>query len=152
MSDIALKLFSADGALVPVFDLLLTADGDLASDEGLETAVILSLFLDRRALSSDSLPDASGDRRGWWADALAEDNDQIGSRLWLLDRANLSQQTLVDAKAYVEEALAWLVSDRVARRVLVTVTKLSQNRMGIDVEVHRADGSRWQRLWQMALS
>jgi phage gp46-like protein len=55
---------------------------DLAADNGLTTAVILSLFLRRRAQPSDVLPDdtvgpfglanhGSGDRGGWWGDWYA---------------------------------------------------------------------------------
>lgn len=152
MTDIALNLFGPDDTLVPVFDVSLSGTGDLQSDDGLEAAVILSLFLDKRALNSDDLPDASDDRRGWWADVFSDSNDQIGSRLWLINRTTLTQQTLVKARAYIEEALAWLVDDGVASRVAADVTRLASGRMGISIIIDRADGTRWQRLWQLGSS
>lgn len=71
--------------------------GDLVAENTLRTAVILSLFLDRRADDDDVLPNGSNDRRGWWADTVAPmteygiggglaSGDRIGSRLWLLSR------------------------------------------------------------------
>lgn len=90
-------------------------DSDLASDRGLETAVILSLFTDRRAETDDKPPSGDErDRRGWWADQLsAVEGDRIGSRLWLLDRSKRTNETALRAKEYVAEALAWMLVDRV---------------------------------------
>ena len=42
-----------------------------AEDGGLETAVLMSLFLDRRANDDDELPDGESDPRGYWGDAFA---------------------------------------------------------------------------------
>ena len=39
---------------------------DLTTDAGLRTALLLSLFTDRRAEDGDVLPDNASDRRGWW--------------------------------------------------------------------------------------
>ena len=44
---------------------------DLALEDGMATAVILSLFLDARARADDALPDGGTDRRGFWADTVA---------------------------------------------------------------------------------
>ncbi|EOM5101013.1 phage GP46 family protein [Escherichia coli] len=57
---------------------------DLLTDNSLLTAVIISLFTDRRALDSDEIPDGTRDRRGWWGDSFRE--RPVGSRLWLLSR------------------------------------------------------------------
>lgn len=68
---------------------------DLQGDDGLMTAVIISLFTDARAHDDDPLPDervgVSSDRRGWWGDCLPDAQgeqtlESIGSRLWLLWR------------------------------------------------------------------
>lgn len=98
-------------------------DGDLASDRGLKTAVILSLFCDRRAEPDDVPPSGDAtDRRGWWADEFADaEGDLIGSRLWLLDRTKLSNETGLRAKEYATEALAWMLADNVVASVAVDV-------------------------------
>lgn len=121
LADLALLWDDVHGAA----DLAII-DGDLASDQGLETAVVLSLFTDRRAEDDDVPPSGdSRDRRGWWADQfLANAGDKFGSRLWLLDRSTLSNETLLRAKQYALEALQWLVDDKVASSIDVTVTRL----------------------------
>ncbi|WP_241085111.1 phage GP46 family protein [Candidatus Vondammii sp. HM_W22] len=48
---------------------LTTLDVDLAANDGLHSAVLVSLFTDRRAANDDLLPSSALDRRGWWADA-----------------------------------------------------------------------------------
>lgn len=120
MSDIRTILFRPlDAGEPPTFDWQ-TALPSLADDDGLETAIILSLFTDRRAADDDELPDGTDDRRGWWGDAHPEvPGDAFGSRLWLLFREKDMQSAVNRAREYTEEALAWLVDDGVARRVVV---------------------------------
>lgn len=118
LADLALTWSPATGDA----DLSLI-DSDLASDTGLETAVLLSLFLDRRAEPDDVPPSGDPrDRRGWWADELSDvEGDRIGSRLWLLDRAKRTGETKLRAKEYVLEALAWMLEDRVVASIDVEV-------------------------------
>ena len=107
---------------------------DLESDAGLETAVIISLFTDRRARLDDPLPDFDNpDRRGWWGDLASPEveGDQIGSRLWLLNREKTLESVLVRAKEYVKEALQWMVEDGVAKDVEVESER--QGPVGSDI-------------------
>ena len=90
---------------------------DLAGEDTLRTAVLVSIFTDRRA-SLDELPVGEVDRRGWWGDALAEvDGDQIGSKLWLLRREKETREVLSRAEGYVRDALAWMIEDEVATSI-----------------------------------
>lgn len=91
---------------------------DLATGDDLETAVILSLFTDRRADPDDIIPDGSRDPRGWWGDLGAD--VPIGSKLWLLDRAKATEQVRLRAEDYIGQALQWLVDDGVAAAVEVS--------------------------------
>lgn len=124
MSDFATVIISSGAQ--QSFDWCL--DGvDLETDEGLESAVIISLGTNRLAAADDVIPDGSQDRRGWWADlpvdAGTQDSaqpDYIGSRLWLLSRAKATAQTAEAAKNYVLEALAWMISDGVAQSIICT--------------------------------
>jgi phage gp46-like protein len=111
---------------------------DLQQDPGLVTAVILSLFTDARADSDDVIPDGSGDRRGWWGDTGKD--RPIGSKLWLLERRKATPQTLLDAKSYAAEALAWLITDGVAVAVDVAAAWVRANVLGLVVTVSEPDG------------
>lgn len=107
-------------------------------DEGLETAVLLSLFTDRRADDGDVLPDAQTDRRGYWADAYPiVPGDLFGSRLWLLGRAKQTQETLSRIEEYTNECLAWLVEDRVASAVSASAVFTASGRVGLTVLITR---------------
>lgn len=113
--------------------------GDLVTGNELSTSVLISLFTDRRANKDDVLPDGT-DPRGWWSDAM--DGYQIGSRLWLLERARNLPETLRLAKDYATEALQWLVKDGIAKKVLVTAVAVGncKNTLGLLVEITKPDG------------
>jgi phage gp46-like protein len=129
-------------------DALLSASGGLADDAGLGTAVLLSLFLDRRADADDALPDPAAAaaigpvpaRRGWLGDALAPRAgevpvDRIGSRLWLLSRAKQTTETLRLAEDYAREALAWLLDDGLVTEVTVTAEWVARGLLGLAVQI-----------------
>ncbi|WP_018169082.1 phage GP46 family protein [Thioalkalivibrio sp. ALMg9] len=125
--------------------------GDLATEGGLRTAIVLSLLTDRRALADDPLPDGSDDRRGWWADAYTDPaGDQHGSRLWLLGRAQETAENRRRAEAYARESLAWMVEDGLARAVDVQARANEPGRLILDVTVRRPDGrrERFEYLWE----
>ncbi len=131
--DIALQWSNTEGAADFAVE-----DNDLATDEGLETALLLSLFTDRRAEEGDVLPDGETDRRGWWGDAFPDaDGDRVGSRLWLLDRGKQTQETLDRAVEYATEALQWLIEDKVSDRVEVSAVWVSAGQMGLTVTIYR---------------
>lgn len=111
----------------------------LAQDDGLETAVVISLFSDRRAKPSDKLPGAADDRRGWWGDSFPTvTGDRIGSRLWLLSRSKQLQEVVSQARDFASESLKWLVDDGIARRVNVTAEVIRTGWLGLGIEIVRA--------------
>lgn len=131
------------------------AGAGLEEDAGLETAVIISLFTDRRAEDDDALPGAKDDRRGWWADAFHDvAGDKIGSRLWLLARAKQMPSVLVRAQEYAQEALAWLIEDGIARAVNVTAEVVRSGVLGLTVEIVRSAAPpakfRFETFWSAA--
>lgn len=140
-----------DVALVPTgeaLDLVLEA-GDLKLEHGLRTAVLVSLFTDATADADDELPDASGDRRGWWAEGLlAEDRgDQFGSLLWLLERSKLSDDVLVAAEEHVRASLDWLRRAGIAERVEVSSSRLDRSTLFLEVRLVRGEAVERADLW-----
>lgn len=112
--------------------------GDLDTRDELATAVINSLFTWRRARPDDRLPDHSGDRKGWWGDSFpGVANDEIGSRLWLLFRDQLTQQTMNRAREYIQEALQWMIDDGVASRIELLLEKRNFWTLAIQVTIYR---------------
>jgi phage gp46-like protein len=123
-------------------DLSLDDTGrDLARDETLETAILLSLGTDRRARDDDPLPDGSENRRGWWADTFtAEENGYIGSRLWLLHRSKTIDTTLADAEIYAKEALQWFIDEGIAGSIEVSAERVDVSELKLTVVITRPTG------------
>lgn len=120
-----------------------TVEGhDLVFEDGMATAVILSLFLDARARADDALPDGGTDRRGFWADTVAPavERDRTGSRLWLLSREKTLPEVLRRAHDYAAEALRWLVDDGVASRVDVSAAMPRLGLLSLAVNITLVNG------------
>jgi phage gp46-like protein len=114
----------------------------LTEDNGLDTAVIISLFTDRQAEASDVIPDGTDDKRGHWSDSFPDiDGDLIGSRLWLLNREKQLPEVMVRAREYCKEALAWMVEDGVAGEITVTVTNPRDAILHAQIEIAKPDGT-----------
>lgn len=156
MTDLAL-IWNADAF---AGDLLL-GDGRLATDDGMRTAILISLFSDARAADDEPLPEAGTDRRGWWGDGFARvagpdagtarDDNRIGSLLWLLARSKVTTATLQQAQRACEDALDWLIRDGIASAVRVAVRAavrdhgLPADALHIAVEIDRPSGPSRQR-------
>lgn len=98
---------------------------DVKKDDGLETAIIYSLFTDAR----------EADERGWWGNSIVGENE--GSLLWLLEREKMQGTVLVKAKKYASDALAWLVKDGIVKAVVLNTKFVGNNKLQIDIEVKK---------------
>jgi phage gp46-like protein len=136
--DAALVFDSTDGT----YDLALEA-ADLQADDGLLTAVVVSLFSDARAPRDVRLPAESTDRRGFWGDSFAQlAGDQTGSLLWLLDRELNIERTRAQLEERARDALAWLVEDGIATRVDAVGEILDDDLAALQVEIYEPRGTR----------
>lgn len=119
----------------------ISLDGpDLSTGDDLLSAVIISVFTDRRA-EADDVTDGEY-RGGWWADTFPEvEGDRIGSRLWLLAREKQTEETLTRAREYVLESLQWLNEDGVASNVDVETAWIRDQVMGCGITITRPDGT-----------
>lgn len=133
-------------------------NGDITRENGIETAVLMSLFTDARASIEDDLPDPENeDRRGWWGDQISvEEGDAIGSKLWLLARNKTDQQTMIRAEAYTKEALQWLIDDGISIKNEVFVERINRAdnsaTIAIQIKIYQKDGNeiamKFNDLWQ----
>lgn len=133
------------------FDLsVLNADLETGSD--LETAVYISIFTWARAKSYDDVPDRNN-IYGFFGDKLLDDKTHItGSRLYLLKRRKLNQETINDAVIYVEEALNWMLKDAVVSKIEVIPERKGIDELDMIVRLYRNGGvildKRFDNLWQ----
>ena len=133
MSDF--KLFNQSGYF---YDFNIEESGNVTKGSEVESAVIISIFTDRRADDIDEVLD--GNYKGWWGDTYQQ--TKIGSRLWTLKRKKATIQTLILAREILEECLQWLVDDGVAKKVEVFNEWSSVNigRMNMLIKVYKPDG------------
>lgn len=116
-------------------------NNDLVGDDGLQTAVVISLFTDARC-NEDELPAEDSSRRGWWGDMFpTADGDQIGSKLWLLKREKRTRDVLNRAEEYCNEALAWMLEDGIAESVVTAASYDPSGTMLLAVSIQRPDAN-----------
>ena len=142
MIDLAINFDSEPGE----FDLVLSGS-DLMGDDGLYTAVIISLFTDTRAAEDDPLPEERpgqvSDLRGWWGDFLPDETApvSIGSRLWLLTREKDLDEVVARAQEYAQEALKWLLDEGHVTRLEVRAARVAPGWLDINVSALEAVGT-----------
>ncbi|UIN05145.1 phage GP46 family protein [Yersinia ruckeri] len=106
--------------------------------DNLTRAVIISLFTWRRADPDDD----SEQPMGWWGDSYPTiQNDRIGSRLYLLQRTTLTNNTVELARGYLEQALAWLKDDGIVSRIAINVQRRGTEILAAEITLYRNDGS-----------
>ncbi|EKL9959484.1 phage GP46 family protein [Vibrio parahaemolyticus] len=128
-----------------VFDMMkntgLIIEGE-SVDDTISALVLISLFTDARAEESDTLPDQSGDLRGWPGDTFYD--APWGSKLWLLYREKLTTEVRNRAVKYAEDALSWMLQDQgegpLASSVTVTGSIPRFQTLALNIEITKPDG------------
>ncbi len=124
------------------FDLSIL-NWDFETDDGLESAILISLFSEAR-VGVDELREGETELKGFWADQIVPSEERsTGSKLWLLDRGKATDEALEQARDYCIEALQWLVDDGIASSVDAEATYLARRRdtMQIEIQITRPDSS-----------
>jgi phage gp46-like protein len=147
MSDIA-SFISQDPKTGASYIDWLVDGPDLASEDGLATAVLISLFTDRLADADDRIPDAAptaskgpADRRGWWGDTPADPTQQVGpssltgSRFWLRAGWPANERTARQIELDAREALQWMVDANVAQSIDVETSWCARDVVALRVAI-----------------
>lgn len=116
--------------------------GELANGDDFQTAAIISLFTDRVARADDPYED--NDRRGWWGDST--DQNQLGSRLWLIRREKLTRGVALRSEEYAREALKWLVDDGVVMSIDAVAQIVYPNRLNLFIRYQLPQSDSWNAL------
>jgi len=119
---------------------VIAGQAGLITDNSLYSEIVICLFTDRLALVDDVIPDGTTDRRGVWSDSFS-DQEPKGSRLWLLSREKLIQRTANRAREYIEEALAYLVTESRALKIDVRVSLMPPQFLAAYISITLPDGS-----------
>ena len=114
---------------------------DTAANEDLETAILISIMSDCKVLDTE-LP-LQKDRMGlggWWGDVLV--GYSIGSKIWTLKDRGINENLMSALESYTQEALQWMVDDKLLSSVKPTATKSSTRQYIVATECVKADGSK----------
>jgi len=127
-------------------DIVVTETGAFDNDEDLETAVTVSLF----TYANDPTQPKSQNRFGWWGDTYADTpGDKIGSLLWTLRRKKVTPVVLSQCRTICEDALAWMLQDKVAKSITVVTTRLGPDVIKAAITIERVTGGPWQAAWEI---
>lgn len=125
------------------YDIHFDAQGDIETADQLDTALLMSLFCERRAAASEMpVPEL---RRGWIGN-VATPGIEIGSKLWLYEQARITRSTLNGVTAEALAGLNWLVEDGVALSVTADTTIA-----GLAVNLERSNSevsTQFYKLWE----
>lgn len=132
-----------------IYDIDFGSDGDFLKTSGFDTAILMSLFMEKRASEAEVLLPQF--RRGWWGNELNEvDGYEIGSKLWLLDQVPLTESTVSKAVNFAQDSLSWLKEDGLLKDVTVTGTKDSEDRqITLNINLVRLNGSTEDKFFEL---
>ena len=140
-----------DAQLFPVdnyYDIEIGSDGDITSVDFFDTAIIVSLFAERRALESEVWN--ASQRRGWIGNESTP-GVEIGSKLWLYEQSRLTRTMLNGIQDVIAEALKWFVEDGHAVSIDGVEARITNSGITLSVTIRRTNSetiSRSFQLWQ----
>lgn len=121
-----------DAVLDDDYDFQIGADGDILTADFFDTAILMSLFAERRATASE-MPE-SHRRRGWIGNESTP-GFEIGSKLWLLEQARISRTVLSETETAAYNGLKWML-DGIAVNIFTAAT-LSNGSIALEVIIER---------------
>ena len=116
-----------------LYDFQLDSEGDILTDDFLDTSILYSIFDHRRALASEVAEPQL--RRGWIGNGPDFEN---GSKIWLLSQARLTKNNLNKLQDEAEKSLQWLVDDGIAVSLDKVEVFVSQNKVILNVVIRRS--------------
>ena len=129
------------------YDISFTESGDIDTAESLDTYILMCLFEEFRATSTE-VPEANR-RRGWIGNESTPGFQQ-GSKAWLFEQERITGTVLAELGQVVRNALQPLIDDGIAVSVQVETPFLRNGKVCVFINLGR-DGSlvdrRFFELW-----
>lgn len=109
----------------------------------LTTAIAISLFTDA-SVNDDELPDGE-ENRGYWGDMHLPSGQSLGSKLWLLNRAKITTETINKARNYITEAVQWMIDGGDLLAIEITVERQGFDRLAYQLNCQLTNGT-WEKI------
>lgn len=129
------------------FDLQIGPDGDIVTADFFDTAILMSIFCERRAGASE-VPES--ERRRGWIGNESTPGFEIGSKLWLYYQARVTRSILSGLESVVRDGLQWMVDDGIMQSFEVAA-ELRGGRVIVDIPTKRPSSKvehRYYDLWE----
>ena len=139
--DAKLKILSGDQG----YDIQIGPDGDVQSEESLDTAILVSLFTDRRVSESEQPNEYK--RRGWIGNESTP-GIQMGSKVWLYEQARITNTTLSGIADAATDCLQWMVEQGIAKNVSASASSTSTG-VSLNVTITRPTSEVEQRFYDL---
>ena len=110
------------------------ANGDFKLTEGLETAIWMSIFCEKRD------PEAVDwqAQKGWVGDQLNDNGFELGSLLWTLNQSASDEDLIDEVQSIVEDCLEWMLTNNYASEIEVSIVKnLDNNGFIVNINLTR---------------
>jgi phage gp46-like protein len=138
--------------------------GGLRSKATLNTAVVISLFTDKRIPDDHPLRYLvqDNDPRGWWGDGVDVQSDlgetDMGSLLWVFERAPLTEDIRRWVEAIAIDALTPLLKQGIVVQIdAQAIANFAIGRCDLVIKLYGRDGSqvydqRFDDIWQQSVT
>ncbi len=136
------------GANSGVYDISIGNNGDIRTQDFFDTAIMMSIFGERRANISEVLNPRL--RKGWIGNESTP-GFEIGSKVWLYEQSRLTRTVINGIENAARESLIWLVTDGFAASIDKVNATLSGTSVLLDITITRPNGKVEKRhfnLWE----
>ena len=119
--------------------------GDLKTVDGMETALLVSLFTDARLDESQVPPPLA---RGGWVGNIrtAKEPRDLGGKLWALENARLTTYTLAQRKEQCTRCMDWLLKDGLIRNA-AAVSSYNNDTIADNIQITARDGAKYEAVY-----
>lgn len=118
---------------------------DIAVVDGLETAMLVSLFTNARM---DESVRSNPLQRGGWVGNIqnAKRKRQLGGHCWTLEDERITTYYLAQAKEKSRRAHDWMLTDGMARHIVTSASAKGQS-VSIDIKYTGRDGKQYDSIY-----
>lgn len=139
MSDAELTIDPSSG----FYDFTIGEDGDIKTVDFFDTAILYSIFGERRATKEEVLDPVL--RRGW----IGNEEFENGSKLWQYRQARLTRSVINSVSDEARFSLEWLVSDGLAVSIDEVQALVKNNSLVLSITIRRSLDNIERRLYTL---
>jgi len=127
------------------YDFEWSENGDLPVDQALDTTILMAIYEEVRANSSEIAVDSL--RRGWIGNESTPGFEQ-GSKMWMFEQERITTSMLAELGTVINNGLKWLIDDNIAISTSATAS-LKNGEIVVDIIFERPSGEIEKKLYPL---